>query len=321
MLARRSVPKAVCFSAAAYAIYKMIFPSGMILLQRGLATNTMHELWQKALYETAFIVLFTLLSLPLVFAFAAAYRSGNGDLFGLKTFRGRYGLIAVGAGLVVVGTFLFAQPVYDRLWFSTIRVEEQITKISPDSTSHVIEVKSSEPLRGTLLRADGRDSVLTESSNYMQMIPPQRGISLWVSVSTHDSTTGTAGDSAVSVAGFIEVHAAFRPLRVDVMLESQQPFTVQSPWAHGGRSPDPTLRESDRRKRMSWYAFPDTLLQIPITMEAKPNQNIARTVRVTFDSLMSSFRLKRDFTNVGYRTIATMRDTVRIPSTSISKRE
>ena len=72
---------------------------------------------------------------------------------------------------------------------------------------------------------------------------------------------------------------------------------------------------------MSWYAFPDTLLQIPITMEAKPNQNIARTVRVTFDSLMSSFRLKRDFTNVGYRTIATMRDTVRIPSTSISKRE
>lgn len=308
MLVRRIVAKGVFIVAAAAVMYKLIFPEGMMLLQRALTMNTLYRVWQNVLYEAGFVILFSILSLPLAYAFAAAYRTADGDLFWLKRFRQTGGLVAVLAALAPTAVYLYAQPVYDRLWFSTIRIEERL--VPGDSVSHVIEVKGSEPLRGTLLHMNGRDSLLTHSGNSMRLPAAASTPVGWAQVSSHDTSRAFEADTIVRVDRLIELNTALRPLRVDAIFESDRPFAVESPWAHGGRERDPDLRETDRRIRFSWYAFPQVPLRIPVRLRKHPEQRITQSVRVTFDSLASSLRLHREFTNVVYRTIVTVSDTI-----------
>jgi len=315
LLVRPTAVKLLCFVLSAYMFYKMFFFDGMMLFQRGVAMNTLSKPWQNLLYEAAFVVLYGLLSLPLVYGFAAVYRGSGADLFWLKKFRGRGGLIGSLVLTLGVAAYLFAQPVYDRLWYSSIRVDQRFTiGAHQDSSDNGIEVKSSESLRDVQAVIDGRDTVLTEGSNFWRPALPKGARVDWVEVRSSDAVPAASSDTTVQLERTITVRSAFRPLRVEALFESKEPFEVASPWASGAKSRDPSLRQTSTRKRFSWYAFPDTLLRIPITFTLRQKQTVAQTVSVTFDSLASPLRLYRDFTNVRYRTTVTARDSLRVSS-------
>lgn len=313
--------KALLFAVSAFVFYKMFFFDGLMLFQRLLTLNTLSTAWQNVLYELVFVLVYGILSLPLVYGFAAVYRGSSGDLLWLKRFRNTGGLIGSAVATVGVAVYLYTQPVYDRLWYSTIRVQQRYTiGASQDSLENMIEVRSSESLHNVHVRRAQNADVLAEKSNSWKLTPPEGTRVDWVEVSSADGSPMMSADTMLKRDRTIDIRSAFRPLRVDAIFESTQPFEVNSSWASGGRSRDPLLHQTDKRKRFSWFAFPDTLLRLPITFTMRPHQMITQTVNVTFDSLAFPFRLYRDFTNVSYRTTVTARDTIVVGAPSMRQR-
>ncbi len=311
LLVRPPALKLLFFAASFFVLYKMFFFDGMMLFQRLLASNTTHKAFQNILHEIAFILVYGILSLPVVYGFAAVYRSSGVDLVWLKKFRGRGGLIGTALATLGLAGYLYARPVYDHLWYSTIRVQQRYTMGEQrDLSENMIEVKSSEPLRNVHVRRGEDDTVLTERSNYWTLALPAGTRVDWVEVTSMDGLPTMRSDTVLRLDRTIEVRSAFRPLQVETTFESNEPFEVSSPWATGGRLRDPSQRETDKRKLFSWFAFPDTLLRIPITFTMREHQTITQTINVTFDSLASPLRLYRDFTNVSYRTTVTARDSI-----------
>lgn len=305
-LLRQPFAKLLLFLVACVLFYKLLFFSELELIQRLIALNHLAKTWQKVLLNLAYVVLFAALSLPFMHGFAAIYRGSGVDLLGLKKFRTTKGLIATLAAATLVTLYLLRQPVYGRLWYNDVRVEERYTLGAETS---VVEMRGSEYLRGLRGSIGGRDTLLTEKTNVAPVAVPAGTIVSWCDVAATDSLLPQVTDTLRQLERTIILRSRFRPYRVEAKFESEQAFEIASPWAHGAKTPDPTERETDRRKRFVWFAYPDTMLVIPVTFTLHDTQRVAQEVRVLFDSLSYPIRLEREFTNVSYRTIVTEKDT------------
>ncbi len=296
---KKPAAKLVFFAAAFLVMYKLIFFDGLGLFQRGLAQNQVSVFWQKGLFHLGYVVVFTGLSLPFVYGFAAMYRGSGVDLFWLRRLRKGSGLLVISLAAVSVATYLLAQPVYDNLWFNNVRVAHQY-QIGADTSS--LTIKSSEYFEGLTGTINGRDTTLTGRQNYAA-VQEAKGFSVnWVGVSQSVDEPAKISDSTWRIERVLELHSQFRPLSVSVVYESDQPFEVQSQWAHGPQVRDRRLRETEMRKVFRWYSFPDTLLRIPVTFTLRDTQRVTERVEVVFDSVAFPIRLQREFTNIEYRT-------------------
>ncbi|MER3522886.1 MAG: hypothetical protein C4326_02160 [Ignavibacteria bacterium] len=307
---RQPVLKVIAFACASFILYKLVFFDGLTFIQRGFSMNTISGTLPQLLYEAVFVLVFTLLSLPLVYGFAAAYRSSGIDLLWLKRFRTPKGLLVAGTAWVAVAAYLTTQPAYGRYWYNVVRVEQRMTLGGDDSIHNTLELRGSESLRGLHAVWEGKDSLLHLSSNYLRLALPQPVNSAWAEIASQDSSSALASDSLLEASRTIVVRSAKRPLQMEAVFESTQPFDVRSPWAHGAASPNPMERETDRRKRFVWFSYPAELLHIPLTCTMRPSQKIAQRVTVTFDSLSYPLRLQREWTNVFYRTVVVAQDTL-----------
>ncbi len=312
---RQSLVKFLLLSFAVFVICRLVFFDGIGLFERLLALNPMNRMWQKMLYSVVFIVVFGLLSLPFVYGFGAIYRSASSNLF--KIFKTKAGLLSVSAGIIVVGVFLCTRPVYDRLWFSTTRVEHRYM-MNTDSVS--LEIKSSELLNDLSGTINGRDTVFSGRYNYAKLDLPSKARVFWCEVAGTNDQGRKTSDSTWSIERTVLVRSQFRPLRVDAVFESAEPFEISSAWTHGAATPDPALRETSRRKRFSWYSFPDTNLTIPVQFTLRDSQQVTQEITVQFDSLAYPLRLSREFSNISYRTIVTARDTFSVKTSSLALR-
>ena len=312
---RQRLFKILLFVFAIIVMWQLVFFDGVGLFERLLALNPMSKMWQKILYSVGFVVVFGLLTLPFTFGFAAIYRDGSMNLF--KMFRTRADLIAVSVATLAVGVFLSARPVYDRLWFTNTRIEQRyLTNV--DSTS--IEIKSAEFLNGLSGTINGRDTIFSGQSNYAKLDLPEKARVFWCNVSKADIRQEKSSDTTFAIERTVLVRSQFRPLRVDAVFESSEAFEISSTWEHGPTTPDPSLQENSKRKRFSWYSFPDTNLIIPVRFTLRDSQQVTQEVTIQFDSLSYPLRLRREFTNVSYRTIVTDRDTFSIKTSSLARR-
>lgn len=313
LLVRQPMLKVIAFALAAFILYKLAFFDGLTFIQRGLSMNTITGTLPQLLYEAAFVLVFTLLSLPLTYGFAAVYRTSGIDLLWLKRFRTPQGLLVAAAAWFAVAAYLMTQPPYGPMWYNVVRVEQRMTLSGADSMHNTLELRGSESLRGVHAVWEEKDSVLELSSNSLRRILPMPANGAWAEVSSEDSSSTLVSDSLLEASRTILVRSTMRPLRVEAVFESPEPFDVRSPWAHGAASPNPMERETDRRKRFIWFSYPEERLHIPLTFTVRPSQKIAQTVTVTFDSLSYPLRLQREWTNVFYRTVVVARDTL-VPS-------
>ncbi len=306
VMVRRPMVKLIWFALSVWVMYNLFFFEGLGLFQRVIAQNQIAVFWQKALLHLAYIIAFTFFSLPFVYGFAAIYRGSGTDLLGLRRFRSRSGLMVTLLATIGVMGYLLAQPVYDKLWFNGVSI---IHRYDMEADTGSLVIRGSEYLRGLSGSIAGRDTTLDGRDNLLD-VPEAKGVRVgWVDVHRTNSRPTAISDSIRRMDRMLAVRSAFRPLRMDVVYESEQPFDIRSEWAHGPKTPDRRMRETDRRKVFRWYAFPDTFLTVPVTFFLRDTQRVRENVEILFDSVTYPIRLAREFTNVQYRTTITSVDT------------
>ena len=309
LLIRRPIFRSAFFLLALYLPLRLVFVEPPGLLQRLLAQTVMTAWWEQALYETGFILIFSLLSLPLVYGFAAVYRGTGKDLFWLRRFRTAPALAGLLLALVACGVYLSAQTVYDTRWQKQVRAEQRYTVGAEEST---LKITGGEYLQGLHVNIAGKETTLTSRINTCAPDLPEPSRVEWAAFrsSTSLKPDTSASDTLDHLDRLLTVESVSRPLAVQVVYRSSDPFTLTSSWAVGGRRTG--VSNSDRVKVMSWYAFPDSTLVVPVSLALQPRQEVTETVELTYDRLASPVKIERDLTIVRSRTIVVRKDTIRV---------
>lgn len=298
ILLRPPVLKAFFIILAPYPIVRLVFSEYIGLIQRLLAQASMETFMLSVLHNGAFILFFSLISIPFVYAFAAVYRSTGADLFWLRKFRGRAALALVGVGIIVTGTYLLFQPVYNETWEQAVKVQQYY---SLGSDSGTVSLSSGEYLNGVRLTYDDRDTLLS-GRILRASLPTARPATVpWLVVNDTIMPAGASGDTLVSFTRRLTLNSRLRPLLVSVTYRSDQAFAAASPWATGARRR--IEKESDRVKAFTWYAFPDSALVVPVTFTVADTQKIRESIEVTYDRLAYPLRTDRSLTYFTPRTI------------------
>lgn len=297
VLVRPALLKAVFALLVPYPIVRLVFNEYLGVFQRLLIQIQGGGLSRSVMIDVSFILFFTVLSVPFALAFAAVYRDSNRDLFWLRKFRSRAGLVLSSAGIVIMGAILMNRPVYDARWQPAVRVTQSY-HLGADSGT--VRLTSGEFLKGLHLTYDGRDTTFAGRFTGLRLQTARPAIVPWLTVSYTDSLEAAASDTQTVFMRRLALHSSPRPLMVTVDYRSNRPFTARSHWASGGRW---DAKNSDRFTTYSWYAFPDTMLVIPVSFALNDTQKITETIEVTYDTLAYPLALERSLTYFVKRSV------------------
>jgi hypothetical protein len=278
---------------------RLVFFEYLGLFQRGLSGNPSNSALGSLLYNVMFPVIYGLLSLPLVYALAAIYRSGEGDLFFLRRFASRKGLAMAGAAAVVLGLATFLRQPYDATWKPSVRIS-QIATAGADSGS--VTLMSGEYLKGVRVWLDGRDTVLDANVTSARLRTDRAAGIPWLAIEETTMVRAVPGDSLTSLDHTLILKNARRPYMVTVAYRSDRKFEVNSQWSTGGRR---VAKDSDRQKTFTWYAFPESTLIIPATFAVRDSQSIHESIEVVYDSLAYPLSAQREGTLMTQRATVT----------------
>lgn len=309
VLVRHPMVKGGLALAAFYLPLHIVFLEGLGLLQRGMAGSSLDGWWKVGLTDGVYILLFTILSLPFVYGFAAVYRSAVQDLFWLKRFRSTISLAVLLPAILVVAVILLNRPVYDAKWQRTVRAEQRYT-VGADTSS--LHISGGEFLAGLHVTIAGRDTVLAGDITVYDPAPGTWSAVDWVSISSHQRTEPDSArrDTVRTLARTVELRGIRRPLRVEIRYRSDQDFALTSQWSTGTRKSG--LLGSDKTKTLTWYAFPDSILDVPVTLTMRPGQKIIESVDLIYPDLAAPVKLQRELTTVTARTYVSKVDTVTV---------
>jgi hypothetical protein len=317
LLIKSTVPRVLFWLASLGVFVRLIFFEEFGLILRSISENTVHTALSLIGYEAAFIVGFTLISMPFVYGFVAIYRDGSTDLFWINRFRTQRGLTLVFIPPVLLsGVLYFVRPSYDQKWYSILRIEQ---RASAGADSSVVKITSSEYFNDFVLSLGGKTIELNGRENFAEISPDKPSGVAWSVCETRidSSARSVDRDSLWIVTRTLLVHSVRRPLRVEVRYTSDKTLAMNSPWAYkrGGRFES----ESDTVGVFTWYAFPDTLLKVPVTFSLVKNQKVCEMVDVTFDTLACPVQASRPMTNIRLRTIVTARHEFGVPPSPVAQ--
>lgn len=300
LMLRSGVLRVALWVLSCLVLLRLVFFEEMGLIQRLLAENLIHSFGGVMAYEAVFIVFCTLISLPFVFGFAAIYRASGIDLFWLKKLRARRHFLAVPVAALGVMVYLFMQRPYDRKWHSRIQVEQ---KYAMGADSSTITIRGSEYLNGLKMVADSQEVPFCRQTNFFEFHPSHSSVVPWCSVDAHfwPAKKARDQDSMWSMDRRVTIHSQIRPYRVSVRYSCASPFEVSSPWAY--RDSERSGKASDNVRIFSWYSFPDTLIDIPITFALGDSQRVSEKIEVTFDTLAYPLHLNKDLTYFELSTV------------------
>jgi hypothetical protein len=281
-----------------YPMVRLVFTEYTGLFQRMLANIPLPSVSSSVLYNAGFILFYSLLSVPFVFAFAAVYRDAGRDLFWLKKFGGNAGCALAAAGALLTAVVLLFRPVYGPLWERSVSVTQTYT-LGADSGA--VNIAGGEYLNGIRCTIDGIDTTLSGRQTRITLHTEKPAIVTWLAIDTSLTRSAESSDSVSVMERRLVLHSALRPLSVTVSYRSNRPFGAVSPWVRGLRRGAPP--DSAKNTIYSWYAFPDTPLVVPVTLTLRDSQQVRETVEVTYDSLEYPLSLDRDATYFLKRTI------------------
>ncbi|HTY60511.1 MAG TPA: hypothetical protein VMF59_16930, partial [Bacteroidota bacterium] len=300
--------KGVFLLLTPYPVIRLVFFEYTGLFQRMLSHLQMPTLFASVMYNATFIVVYGLLSLPFVYAFAAVYRDSGRDLFLLKKFGSKAGLALACAGALVTALILMFRPVYGPLWEMSVSVTQTYT-VGADSGA--VNLKSGEYLEGIRCTLDGRDTTLQGRITAMKLATARPARVGWLALDTAVTPGEEAGDTARVFERRIVLHSAVRPFSVTVSYRSDRPFTAASTWVTGVRRSAPA--DTMKNKTFTWYSFPDTPLVVPVTFTLRDSQKVRETVEVVYDTLAYPLTLDRDLTYFTRRTVVDASSAFRAP--------
>jgi hypothetical protein len=312
----RPVPvKAAAFLLGAYLPLRLVFVEPMMIFLRMLSTSMYEGAFRNALPDFLYIFGFGLLSLPLVYGFAAVYRSAQGDLFSLRLLRTWRGGVAAAVAFAALFAYLLTTPVYDALWKPAVRIEQKYA-MGTDTTT--IRVTGSEGANGASVAIDSGSAPVTIADRIYAKTLPAPGMDRWL---TYDETTAVLPDSArpdslVQLKRVIDLDGPVRPLSVSLRFHSEKPMTVTSPWSQGSRRRG--IGSTDQTGVFSWYAFPELPLRIPVMLRVVRGQTVTEALEITYDTLAAPVRLSMPGAIVRKQFTVERRDTLRAPGGSDS---
>jgi hypothetical protein len=308
-LVRHPVVKGALALASLYLPLHMLFPEYLGLFQRSMSGTDLSVWWQRALIDLGFILITTPISLLFTFGFASVWKSAQGDLFWLRGFTGNRTWAVLAPAILVTAIVLLTRPVYDAQWQPSVRAEQRF-EIGADTSS--LQIKGSESLEGMRIAIAGRDTLLSgRVSRFTPSLGPGSSVR-WLTVHCEEEVMSDTllADSSQLVRWRVKLIGDRRPLLVELRFRSDKDFDLKSPWSVGARrSGEP---QSKTGRTLTWYAFPDSILDIPVTLTMKPDQKVIQSLSVTYTGLAAPVTLDRGLTMMTLRTVVTKTDTITI---------
>ena len=298
MFLRPPVLKGAFLVLTPYPVARLVFQEYTGLYQRILADLRLPSFSSSVIYNALFILFFSMLALPFVFAFAAVYRDSSADLFWLRRFGGTAGIALAAGGTLMSAVLLLFRPVYGPLWERSVSVT-QTYRLGADSGA--VNIASAEYLSGIRCTVDGIDSTFDGRRTSMPLHTERPAVVTWLSVDRSLTRRPERTGAGSVMDRRLVIHSAFRPLSVVVSYRSDRPFAAVSPWVRGVRHA--ATPDTGKNKIYTWYAFPDTPLVVPVTVTLRDSQSVRETVEVTYDSLEYPLTVDRDMTYFIKRTI------------------
>jgi len=118
-------------------------------------------------------------------------------------------------------------------------------------------------------------------------------------------------DSLVRLDRVIDLYSPVHPLSVTVRYHSELPVTATSPWAFGSRRR--SVKADGKSSMLTWYAYPEMPLRIPVQLRVRRGQSVMESVEATYDTLAAPLRASAPLTLFRYRTTIVRNDTLRAP--------
>jgi hypothetical protein len=309
VVVRHPIVKGALALASLYLPLHMLFPEYLVLFQRTLSSTDLAGWWQQGLIDIGFIFVVTLISLPFCSGFAAVWKSTRGDLFWLKGYSGKRSWFVLAPAIVVTAVVLLSRPVYDAQWEPSVRAEQRF-EIGADSSS--LQIKGSESLDGVRVTLAGRDTILTGGAHrFTPSLGPGSAVR-WLTVYCEEEVMSDTlqADSSQTVHWRVKLRGDRRPLMVEIRFHSEKSFDLKSPWSIGARRSGDV--QSKTGKALTWYSFPDSILDIPVTLTMQPDQKVVENLTVTYPGLAAPVTLDRNLTMMTLRTVVTKTDTITV---------
>ena len=310
LLLRPAWVKVALFLLGAYLPLRLIFLEPFTFVGRTLSSSAYVSPVRDGIVDLLYIAGFMFLSLPFVFAFAALYRSSAHDLFFLKRFKGLRTLILPAAGALIMGGYVVTLPDYGGAWLKNVRVEQRHVMGKDSST---VRATGSEGVGDVTVTIAGEGSIPAGGAGTFEksFVPPLPEEWLRYDETTAVRPDSLRPDSLVRIDRVIDLDSPVRPLSVDIRYHSEQPITATSPWSFGGRRR--VTPGSDRSAVLSWYAFPEMPLRIPVRLTIRRGQSVTELVEATYDTLAAPITFAAPATWFRYRMTIVRHDTLRAP--------
>jgi len=279
-------------------------------MQRMLSGSMSEGVVQDGIADALYVAGFMFLSLPFVYGLAAIYRSTTRDLFLLRRFREPRNVIPVVAAVLGLGGYLLTVPVYDQAWVQRVRVDERYV-VGEDSAR--VTIKGSEGADEVTVTNEGREDTDQRTERIRTWSVPPPLMERWL---VYEQTSAVLPDSSrpdslVRVERVIDLNSDKRPFSVQVRYQSEQPIVVTSPWSFGGRRGGKGIL--NKSATLTWYAFPEMPLRIPIRLKLSRGQSVIESVEATYDSLSAPVTVTAPYSTVRERMTIVRNDTLRVP--------
>jgi len=180
--------------------------------------------------------------------------------------------------------------------------------LGTDSCS--VTLSGGESLDGLHVVLDGKDTVLQHCDYVFTTRFDHAPGDEWVAVDSHDQEMhdSTTADSLRSILRTLEFHGSHRPLKLEIRYHSEIPFSSRSPWSTDVLEDDGM--GTSKSTFLTWHAFPDSNLEVPIRFVLKPGQKVTEKIKLVYAQLAFPARFERELTTVEQRTIVTRTDTI-----------
>jgi hypothetical protein len=124
----------------------------------------------------------------------------------------------------------------------------------------------------------------------------ERGTSSWVKI-YRSTEVGEQGDTTL-IDTHLQLQMPFRPFTVSVSYSGKDSSFLDF---------DTKLqyRTTKSTKKIEWYSFPDSILDIPVKFIIVGNDSVKEEIKVTFNKLAYPMEFERELTTIIPRTVYT----------------
>ncbi|HEV8538759.1 MAG TPA: M28 family peptidase [Bacteroidota bacterium] len=290
MLSRNPFIKFLLVLISPWWMLRIIFSEWSPLFFRGAAMGLPGDIGAWLAFNGIMLLFLTLYILPFSYAGMAVLR--DSPRLNIAAIRIKSGgiLAAMIVAFVTLSGYLLSQPVYDRLWYRDLHLDE-----SYDMTKRTkeISVKSGEYLRNLKIAHGGTDTLIDARVTSAVIAPRESFDTTWVRVQRSEEKSQSGDTTTFNLELLLSTR--YRPYTVSVNYYAGKDKlkSFDTKWQ---------FRNDWGLRSIEFYSFPDSILKIPVKFQITGDDSVKERIEVTFDRLAYPMTVERELTYVIPRT-------------------